>query len=188
MTTKKLTDKQKDKLKNSKFVRSNSDDITVNPSFKEDIEYDEEDGTLSYDRRTKEGKEIERILNSRNRKSKSDEGDYCDEENESKSEYNDKEELNKRIEELDKRIYEIASSNDDELRRLYKEQSELEMKLEDMSKTPRERELEKQLDLLVVKLDDNIGDDRKTAKIHKEMDKIYDELEQIVVNKKSGEN
>ena len=68
MATRKLTDKQKDKLKNSKFVRSNSIDVTVNSSFEEDIEYNEDDGTLTYDKRTKEGKEIERILNSRNRK------------------------------------------------------------------------------------------------------------------------
>ena len=68
VATRKLTDKQKDKLKNSKYVRSNSDDVTVNPSFEEDIEYNEDDGTLTYDKRTKEGKEIERILNSRNRK------------------------------------------------------------------------------------------------------------------------
>ena len=71
MATRKLTDKQKDKLKNSKYVRSNSDDVTVNPNFEDDIEYDEDEGTLSYDKRTKEGKEIERILNSRNRKSSS---------------------------------------------------------------------------------------------------------------------
>ena len=68
VATRKLTDKQKDKLKNSKFVRSNSIDVTVNSSFEEDIEYNEDDGTLTYDKRTKEGKEIERILNSRNRK------------------------------------------------------------------------------------------------------------------------
>ena len=69
MATRKLTDKQKDKLKNSKFVRSNSDDKTVNPSFEDDLEYDEDDGTLTYDKRTKNGKKIEKILNSRNRKS-----------------------------------------------------------------------------------------------------------------------
>lgn len=68
VATRKLTDKQKDKLKNSKYVRSNSDDVTVNPNFEDDIEYDEDDGTLTYDKRTKEGKKIERILNSRNRK------------------------------------------------------------------------------------------------------------------------
>ena len=68
MATRKLTDKQKDKLKDSKFVRSNSVDVTVNSSFEDDIEYNEDDGTLTYDKRTKEGKEIERILNSRNRK------------------------------------------------------------------------------------------------------------------------
>ena len=68
MATRKLTDKQKDKLKNSKYVRSNSDDVTVNPNYEDDIEYNEDDGTLTYDKRTKEGKEIERILNSRNRK------------------------------------------------------------------------------------------------------------------------
>lgn len=71
VATRKLTDKQKDKLKNSKYVRSNSDDVTVNPNYEDDIEYDEDEGTLSYDKRTKEGKEIERILNSRNRKSSS---------------------------------------------------------------------------------------------------------------------
>ncbi len=71
VATRKLTDKQNDKLKNSKYVRSNSDDVTVNPNFEDDIEYDEDEGTISYDKRTKEGKEIERILNSRNRKSSS---------------------------------------------------------------------------------------------------------------------
>lgn len=71
VATRKLSDKQKGKLKNSKFVRSNSVDVTVNPNFEDDIEYDEDEGTLSYDKRTKEGKEIERILNSRNRKSSS---------------------------------------------------------------------------------------------------------------------
>lgn len=69
VATRKLTDKQKDKLKNSKYVRSNSDDVTVNPNFEDDIEYDEDEGTLTYDKRTKKGKEIEKILNSRNRKS-----------------------------------------------------------------------------------------------------------------------
>ena len=74
MATRKLTDKQKDKLKNTQFARKNSADLTVNPNYEDDIEYDEDEGTLSYDKRTKEGKEIERILNSRNRKSsKSDE-------------------------------------------------------------------------------------------------------------------
>ena len=38
MATRKLTDKQKDKLKDSKFVRSNSVDVTVNSSFEDDIE------------------------------------------------------------------------------------------------------------------------------------------------------
>lgn len=71
MATRKLSDKQKDKLKNSKYVRSNSDDVTVNPNYEDVIEYDEDDGTLTFDKRTKEGKEIERILNSRNRKSSS---------------------------------------------------------------------------------------------------------------------
>ena len=75
MATRKLTDKQKDKLKNSKYVRSNSDDITVNPSFEGEIEYDEDDGTLTYDKRTKKGKEIDKILNSRNRKSSHEEND-----------------------------------------------------------------------------------------------------------------
>ena len=71
MTTRKLTNKQKDKLKNTQFARKNSADLTVNPNYEDDIEYDEDEGTLSYDKRTKEGKEIERILNSRNRKSSS---------------------------------------------------------------------------------------------------------------------
>lgn len=64
----KLTDKQKDKLKDSEFVRSNSVDVTVNARFKDRVEYNEEDSSLTFDKRTKEGKEIERILNSRNRK------------------------------------------------------------------------------------------------------------------------
>ena len=64
----KLTDKQKEKLKDSKFVRSNSVDVTVNSSFQDNIEYNEDDGTLTFDQRTREGKEINRILNSRNRK------------------------------------------------------------------------------------------------------------------------
>ena len=71
MATRKLTNKQKDKLKNTQFARKNSADLTVNPNYEDDIEYDEDEGTLSYDKRTKEGKEIERILNSRNRKSSS---------------------------------------------------------------------------------------------------------------------
>lgn len=82
MATRKLTDKQKDKLKNSKFVRSNSIDVTVNSSFEEDIEYNEDDGTLTYDKRTKEGKEIERILNSRNRKPSSPVDEEPEEDNE----------------------------------------------------------------------------------------------------------
>ena len=64
----KLTDKQKGKLKDSGFVRSNSVDVTVNARFKDRVEFNKEDGTLTFDKRTKEGKEIERILNSRNRK------------------------------------------------------------------------------------------------------------------------
>ena len=71
VATRKLTNKQKDKLKNTQFARKNSADLTVNPNYEDDIEYDEDEGTLSYDKRTKEGKEIERILNSRNRKSSS---------------------------------------------------------------------------------------------------------------------
>lgn len=71
MATRKVTDKQKDKLKNTQFARKNSADLTVNPNYEDDIEYDEDEGILSYDKRTKEGKEIERILNSRNRKSSS---------------------------------------------------------------------------------------------------------------------
>ena len=99
VATRKLTDKQKDKLKNSKYVRSNSDDVTVNPNFEDDIEYDEDEGTLSYDKRTKEGKEIERILNSRNRKSSSlvdeepEEDDEDDDEDFNSNEENNETEL-----------------------------------------------------------------------------------------------
>lgn len=68
MTTRKLSEKQKQKLKDNGFARSNSSDLTINKSFQDaGIKY--EDGNLSYDKRTKEGKEIERILNSRNRSS-----------------------------------------------------------------------------------------------------------------------
>ena len=47
VATRKLTDKQKDKLKNSKYVRSNSDDVTVNPNYEDDIEYDEDDESVA---------------------------------------------------------------------------------------------------------------------------------------------
>ena len=95
MATRKLTDKQKDKLKDSKFVRSNSVDVTVNSSFEDDIEYNEDDGTLTYDKRTKEGKEIERILNSRNRKPSSpvDEEPEKDDEDFNSNEENNETEL-----------------------------------------------------------------------------------------------
>ena len=56
MATRKLTDKQKDKLKDSKFVRSNSVDVTVNSSFEDDIEYNEDDGTLMINAQKKERK------------------------------------------------------------------------------------------------------------------------------------
>lgn len=106
MSTRKLTDKQKGKLKNSKYVRSNSDDVTVNPSFEGEIEYDEDDGTLTYDKRTKEGKEIERILNSRNRRSSS----LVDEEPE-----NDDEEFWEDIEDDDEDFNSNEENNEREL-------------------------------------------------------------------------
>ena len=46
VATRKLTDKQKDKLKNTQFARKNSADLTVNPSFEGEIEYDEDDESV----------------------------------------------------------------------------------------------------------------------------------------------
>ena len=102
MATRKLTDKQKDKLKNSKYVRSNSDDVPwefISPencyNYIYGPNHDEDEGTLSYDKRTKEGKEIERILNSRNRKSSSpvDEEPEKDDEDFNSNEENNETEL-----------------------------------------------------------------------------------------------
>lgn len=70
-----VSQKQKDKLKASDYCRSNSSDLTVNPNSQDDLEYDEEDGTITFDKRTTEGKEIDRILKSRNRSKKQEESD-----------------------------------------------------------------------------------------------------------------
>ena len=79
MAKRKLTEKQKQKLRDSEFARSNSSDLTINPSWSDSLEYDD-DGSLSYDRRTKEGKKIDKILKSKNRSSsKNEEEDYEDE-------------------------------------------------------------------------------------------------------------
>lgn len=67
MAKRRLTDKQKQKLRDSEFARSNSSDLTINPSYGDSLEYD--DGNLSYDGRTKTGKKINRLLKSRNRNS-----------------------------------------------------------------------------------------------------------------------
>ena len=72
MSTRKLTQRQKDKLKESEYFRSNSSDLTINKSFQDVLEYDE-DGNLVYDKRTREGKEIERIINSKIRSCKKNE-------------------------------------------------------------------------------------------------------------------
>ena len=47
MATRKLTNKQKDKLKNTQFARKNSADLTVNPNYEYDIEYDEDDESVA---------------------------------------------------------------------------------------------------------------------------------------------
>ena len=47
VATRKLTNKQKDKLKNTQFARKNSADLTVNPFFEDDIEYDEDDESVA---------------------------------------------------------------------------------------------------------------------------------------------
>lgn len=57
MATKKLTQKQKDKLKKSDFFRSNNSDLTINKSYQGILDFD--DDNLLYDKRTKEGREIE---------------------------------------------------------------------------------------------------------------------------------
>ena len=69
MAKRTLTEKQKQKLRNSNFIRTNSKDITINPNFQEEIKYNEDDGTLTFDKRSRVGKELDHILNSRNRKS-----------------------------------------------------------------------------------------------------------------------
>lgn len=68
MASTRPTEKQKEKLCNSEMFRSNSSDLTVNPSFQNDVSYDG-DGNLHFDGRTKVGKEINRIMKSRNRSS-----------------------------------------------------------------------------------------------------------------------
>lgn len=68
MASTRPTEKQKAKLCNSEMFRSNSADLTVNPSFQNDVSYDG-DGNLHFDGRTKVGKEINRIMKSRNRSS-----------------------------------------------------------------------------------------------------------------------
>ncbi len=89
MAKRKLTEKQKQKLRDSEFARSNSSDLTINPSWSDSLEYDD-DGSLSYDRRTKEGKKIDKILKSKNRSSsKNEEEDYEDESDDSGNDYID---------------------------------------------------------------------------------------------------
>lgn len=68
MATKKLTQKQKDRLKDSDFFRSNSSDLTINKSYQDVLDFDD-DGNLIYDKRTKEGREIDKILHSRRNRS-----------------------------------------------------------------------------------------------------------------------
>ena len=80
MASKKLTEKQKGKLRNSDVARINSKDVTINKSYQERVFYDEEDGTLYYDGRIREGKEVKKIINSRNRTSK--DSSYCVEDEE----------------------------------------------------------------------------------------------------------
>ena len=76
-----LSEKQTEKLRDSDFARSNSSDLTINPSYQDEIEYDDE-GNLIYDKRTRTGKEIDRILKSRKRSSKKDEEMDDDEDDE----------------------------------------------------------------------------------------------------------
>lgn len=109
MATTKLTDKQKDKLKGSKYVRSNSDDVTVNKKYQESAEYDEEEGTLTYDKRTREGKEIDKILKSRNRKSlKQEDNDIWDDYDDSE-ETTDAKDLESKKDEADVELPELCS-------------------------------------------------------------------------------
>lgn len=70
MASKRPTEKQKEKLCNSEMFRSNSADLTVNPTFQNAVSYDD-GGNLRFDGRTRVGKEINRIMKSRNRSSNS---------------------------------------------------------------------------------------------------------------------
>lgn len=91
------TEKQKEKLRKlSDAIRKNSQELTVNPNYQDIVEYDDE-GNLIFDARTTEGKEIKRILKSRNRSPKQEpESNYeeFDEElvwNEPNDEYDEEE-------------------------------------------------------------------------------------------------
>lgn len=70
-----LTAKQTQKLREAGYIRKNGTD--VNPSHRDAMQIDK-DGNLKIDRRTKEGKEINRILNSRNRSSSREKASYQD--------------------------------------------------------------------------------------------------------------
>lgn len=108
-----LSEKQKEKLKNSDFCRSNSSDLTVNPNSQDDLEYDEDDGTITFDKRTTEGKEIERILKSRNRSKKQEESDD-DEDYPEETEYNDCDENEDIYEENEDEDSEDSDEEDDD--------------------------------------------------------------------------
>ena len=70
-----LTAKQTQKLREAGYIRKNGTD--VNPIHRGDMQIDK-DGNLKIDRRTREGKEINRILNSRNRSSPMEKVSYQD--------------------------------------------------------------------------------------------------------------
>ena len=67
----KVTEKQKAKLKKSGYFRKNSSDLTVNKNYSNSLGY--VDGEVTFDGRTREGKEVKKILNSRNRTKKHEE-------------------------------------------------------------------------------------------------------------------
>ncbi|MBP5697632.1 MAG: hypothetical protein J6X11_13455 [Treponema sp.] len=75
MATKNITEKQTQKLRDAGILRKNGN--SINRSHGDAISYDK-NGNLKFDMRTREGKEISRILNSRNRSSPTEKVSYQD--------------------------------------------------------------------------------------------------------------
>ena len=73
MGTRNLTEKQTQKLRDAGVARKNGK--SINPRYSHVVNFDK-NGNLKIDMRTKEGKEINQLLNSRNRPSSSRQVSY----------------------------------------------------------------------------------------------------------------